>query len=181
MFAQAKVRTVQYVVLLNVYVYFLVAWKVLRPGAFHDWEFWAGTFCIWDVSRLGSFWGLGRFVFGHFLVGTFRGLDCFVAGKFYSWDLMSWGLGRFVLGRFLGRYLVCKSELVGDKLSYSNIKRMRSHGWYFFKLISGIGCGSLELVPPDHLIDTGEFYLELNWSIVWPPPATAAGARVSVY
>jgi hypothetical protein len=57
MFAHTKVRTVQYVVLFNVYVYFLVVWKVLRPGTFHDW---------------GS--ELGRFVFG-----TFRGLDRFEA------------------------------------------------------------------------------------------------------
>jgi hypothetical protein len=30
-----------------------------------------GTFCSWDVLRVGTFWGLGRFGAGTFCIGLF--------------------------------------------------------------------------------------------------------------
>ncbi len=59
-----------------------------------------GRFGGWDVLRLGTFCGLGRFGVGMLWGWDVLGLGRFVAGTFCSWDVF--GLGHFVLGRFVG-------------------------------------------------------------------------------
>ncbi len=74
----------------------------------------------WDVLRLGTFWGLGRFIAGTFCIwdvfglrrfeaGDVLKLGCFGIGTFCSWDVVSWYVlyfGRFRVGTFvLGRFV----------------------------------------------------------------------------
>jgi hypothetical protein len=48
-------------------------WDVLRLGTFCGLgRFGVGTFCSWDVLELGPF-VLGHFVVGHFVLGRFVG------------------------------------------------------------------------------------------------------------